>query len=166
MPKDQEHYNTPSLDLDLSVRQEQRLTQQQRQALALLQQTRTELEQTIRKELDTNPALEEYYPDEDRSEDEIFSDEFSPDGQDAQARRERDGNSEFEDDDANSAQVRMLHQRIGRLGLVDRALVMMWLEGMSYDEIGTVMGITAKNVGVKLFRIKEQLKKLTVNNEQ
>ena len=72
----------------------------------------------------------------------------------------------FEDDDANAAQVRMLHQRIGRLGLVDRALVMMWLEGMSYDEIGTVMGITAKNVGVKLFRIKEQLKKLTVNNEQ
>ena len=66
----------------------------------------------------------------------------------------------FEDDDANAAQVRMLHQRIGRLGLVDRALVMMWLEGMSYDEIGTVMGITAKNVGVKLFRIKEQLKKL------
>ena len=72
----------------------------------------------------------------------------------------------FEDDDANSAQVRMLHQRIGRLGLVDRALVMMWLEGMSYDEIGAVMGITPKNVGVKLFRIKEQLKKLTVNNEQ
>ena len=72
----------------------------------------------------------------------------------------------FEDDDANSAQVRMLHQRIGRLGLVDRALGMMWLEGMSYDEIGAVMGITPKNVGVKLFRIKEQLKKLTVNNEQ
>jgi RNA polymerase sigma-70 factor (ECF subfamily) len=66
----------------------------------------------------------------------------------------------FEDSDASSAQVRQLHQRIGRLGLVDRALVMMWLEGMSYDEIGSVMGITPKNVGVKLFRIKEQLKKL------
>ena len=66
----------------------------------------------------------------------------------------------FEDNDANSAQVRMLHQRIGRLGLVDRALVMMWLEGMSYDEMGAVMGISAQNVGVKLFRIKEQLKKL------
>jgi RNA polymerase sigma-70 factor (ECF subfamily) len=64
----------------------------------------------------------------------------------------------FEDDDANAAQVRMLHQRIGCLGLVDRALVMMWLEGMSYDEIGAVMGITPKNVGVKLFRIKEKLK--------
>ena len=66
----------------------------------------------------------------------------------------------FEDSDANSVQVRQLHQRIGRLGLVDRALVMMWLEGMSYDEIGTVMGISAQNVGVKLYRIKEQLKKI------
>ena len=66
----------------------------------------------------------------------------------------------FEDSDANSAQVRQLHQRIGKLGLVDRALVMMWLEGMSYDEMGAVMGISPQNVGVKLFRIKEQLKKL------
>ena len=65
----------------------------------------------------------------------------------------------FEDSDANSVQVRQLHQRIGRLGLVDRALVMMWLEGMSYDEIGAVMGISAQHVGVKLFRIKEILKK-------
>ncbi len=65
----------------------------------------------------------------------------------------------FEDSDANSIQVRQLHQRIGRLGLVDRAIVMMWLEGMNYEEIGAVMGISAQNVGVKLFRIKEQLKK-------
>ena len=64
----------------------------------------------------------------------------------------------FEDNDPNSTQVRILHQRIGKLGLVDRALVMMWLEGMSYDEIGAVMGITPQNVGVKLFRIKEKLK--------
>ena len=66
----------------------------------------------------------------------------------------------FEDDDEQTLQVRQLHQRIGRLGLVDRALVMLWLEGMSYDEIGSVMGISAQNVGVKLFRIKEQLKKM------
>ena len=65
----------------------------------------------------------------------------------------------FEDDSANATQVRQLHQRIGKLGLVDRALVMMWLEGMSYEEIGAVMGISAQHVGVKLFRIKEILKK-------
>ena len=66
----------------------------------------------------------------------------------------------FEDNDANAAQVRQLHQRIGQLGFVDRAIVMLWLEGMSYEEIGSVMGISAQNVGVKLFRIKEQLKKM------
>ena len=27
---------------------------------------------------------------------------------------------------------------------------------MSYDEIGAIVGITAKNVSVRLFRIKEQ----------
>ena len=66
----------------------------------------------------------------------------------------------FEDEDVNIAQVRMLHQRIGKLGLVDRAIVMLWLEDLSYDEIGTILGITPQNVGVKLFRIKEQLKKM------
>lgn len=66
----------------------------------------------------------------------------------------------FEDEDAKVAQVRQLHQRIGKLGLVDRAVVMLWLEGSSYDEIGAVMGISAQNVGVKLYRIKEQLKKM------
>lgn len=66
----------------------------------------------------------------------------------------------FEDEDAKVAQVRQLHQRIGKLGLVDRAIVMLWLEGSSYDEIGAIMGISAQNVGVKLYRIKEQLKKM------
>ncbi|MBP5323401.1 MAG: sigma-70 family RNA polymerase sigma factor [Bacteroidaceae bacterium] len=66
----------------------------------------------------------------------------------------------FEDDDASSRQARQLHQRINQLALVDRAIVMMWLEGMSYDEIGAVVGIKAQNVAVKLFRIKEQLKKM------
>ena len=66
----------------------------------------------------------------------------------------------FEDEDAKVAQVRQLHQRIGKLGLVDRAIVMLWLEGSNYDEIGAVMGISAQNVGVKLYRIKEQLKKM------
>jgi RNA polymerase sigma-70 factor (ECF subfamily) len=66
----------------------------------------------------------------------------------------------FEDEDIRSLQVRQLHERINRLGLVDRAIVMMWLEDMSYDEIASVMGITPQNVGVKLLRIKEQLKKM------
>jgi RNA polymerase sigma-70 factor (ECF subfamily) len=54
----------------------------------------------------------------------------------------------------------VLHERISKLAYVDRAIVMLWLEGMSYDEIGAVVGITAQNVATKLFRIKEQLKKM------
>ena len=54
----------------------------------------------------------------------------------------------------------MLNRRISRLGVFDRAIVLLWLENMSYEEIGEIVGITAKNVSVRLFRIKEQLKKM------
>lgn len=64
----------------------------------------------------------------------------------------------YRDQDVDSRQVQQLHKRIQTLGPIDRAIVLMWLEDMSYDEIAAVIGISPKNVGVKLFRIKEQLK--------
>lgn len=67
----------------------------------------------------------------------------------------------FDDTDADTRQVQMLRQRISRLQPFDRAIVLLWLENMSYDEIGQVVGITAKNVSVRLYRIKEQLKKMS-----
>ena len=66
----------------------------------------------------------------------------------------------YADDDNDSLQVQALHKRINSLGLVDRAIILLWLEDMSYDEIGAIMGITSKHVGVKLFRIKERLKQI------
>ncbi|MBQ0150271.1 MAG: sigma-70 family RNA polymerase sigma factor [Bacteroidales bacterium] len=60
-----------------------------------------------------------------------------------------------------NAQVRMLYDRIHSLNPFDRAIVMLWLEGMPYDEIGMIVGISAKNVSVKLVRIKEQLKRMS-----
>jgi len=59
-----------------------------------------------------------------------------------------------------NANVQMLYDRIHQLNAFDRAIVLLWLEGMPYDEIGEIIGITAKNVSVKLVRIKEQLKKM------
>lgn len=61
---------------------------------------------------------------------------------------------------AESKQMRMLHQRIHRLEPFDRAIVLLWLEDLSYDEIGQIVGISAKNVSVRLVRIKEQLKQM------
>ena len=59
--------------------------------------------------------------------------------------------------------INMLHKRISRLQPFDRAIVLLWLENMSYEEIGAVVGISTKNVSVRLFRIKEELKKMSDN---
>ncbi|MBP3737530.1 MAG: sigma-70 family RNA polymerase sigma factor [Muribaculaceae bacterium] len=67
----------------------------------------------------------------------------------------------FDDRDRDTQQVQMLRNRIGRLQPFDRAIVLLWLENMSYDEIAAIVGITAKNVGVRLYRIKEQLKNMS-----
>ncbi|MFA4046958.1 sigma-70 family RNA polymerase sigma factor [Prevotella sp. PCHR] len=69
----------------------------------------------------------------------------------------------FEDNDRETKQINMLHKRISRLQPFDRAIVLLWLENMSYEEIGAVVGISTKNVSVRLFRIKEELKKMSDN---
>jgi RNA polymerase sigma-70 factor (ECF subfamily) len=61
----------------------------------------------------------------------------------------------------NSRQMEMLRQRIARLGQFDRAIILLWLENMTYEEIAAVMGITVKNVSVRLYRIKEELKNMS-----
>ncbi len=66
----------------------------------------------------------------------------------------------FADQDEDTRQVDMLRQRINKLGPFDRAIILLWLENMSYEEIGQIVGISTKNVSVRLFRIKEQLKKM------
>ena len=67
----------------------------------------------------------------------------------------------FEDQDEDSQQIQLLHKRITQLKPFDRAIVLLWLENLSYEEIGAIVGITAKNVGVRLYRIKEELKKMS-----
>lgn len=62
--------------------------------------------------------------------------------------------------DRDMQQVQQLYGRIHQLSVVDRAIVMLWLENLSYEEIGQIVGISAQNVSVKLVRIKEQLKKM------
>ena len=64
-------------------------------------------------------------------------------------------------EDSDSRQMQMLHKRIHRLQPFDRAIVMLWLENMSYEEIAAIVGISVKNVSVKLYRIKEQLKNMS-----
>ena len=67
----------------------------------------------------------------------------------------------FNDKDDDTKQVKMLYDRIHRLKPFDRAIVLLWLEGIAYDEIAAIVGITTKNVSVRLYRIKEELKQMS-----
>lgn len=63
-------------------------------------------------------------------------------------------------DSPSSKQARLLHERISKLELFDRAIVLLWLEDIPYDEIAAIVGISSKAVGVRLVRIKEKLKSM------
>ena len=67
----------------------------------------------------------------------------------------------YEADDPKTQQIRELYDRISRLDLIDRSLILLWLEGITYDEIGAIIGITPNNVGVRLARIKEKSVKMS-----
>ena len=55
--------------------------------------------------------------------------------------------------------LRELHERINLLDEPDRSIVRLQLEGYNYKEIGEQVGMTEKNVSVRLVRIKEKLRK-------
>jgi len=54
-----------------------------------------------------------------------------------------------------------LYACINRLGKLERALILLYLEDRPYKEIAEIMGITATNVSTKINRIKEKLKKIS-----
>ena len=67
----------------------------------------------------------------------------------------------YNDDDVQSKQIQILYDRINRLDVFDRAIILLWLENMNYQDIADVVGISLSNVTTRLFRIKEQLKSMS-----
>ncbi len=66
----------------------------------------------------------------------------------------------FAAEESEHSQTRQLRERIQLLQPLDRAIVLLWLESLPYDEIGAIVGISAKAVSVRLVRIRERLKRL------
>ena len=64
----------------------------------------------------------------------------------------------FAEEDDKTAQLRELYRMINRLGRLERALILLWLEERSYQEMADIIGISRNNVAVKLNRIKEKLR--------
>jgi RNA polymerase sigma-70 factor (ECF subfamily) len=46
-----------------------------------------------------------------------------------------------------------------QLNEVDKSIILLYLEDYSYEKIAEIVGISSSNVGVKIHRIKSQLKK-------
>lgn len=57
-------------------------------------------------------------------------------------------------------QVELLYKVIKKLPEVERAIVMMYLDELSYKEIAETLGITEVNARVKMNRLKKTLKTL------
>jgi len=63
-------------------------------------------------------------------------------------------------DDERTEQVERMYDMLSRLGNAEKALVLLWLEEKSYEEIAAITGLTRSNVAVKLMRAKDKLKKM------
>ena len=56
-------------------------------------------------------------------------------------------------------------QHIDKLDLLDKGIVILYLENKSHDEIAKIIGVSTSNVGTKLSRIKEKLKQQILKQE-
>ena len=56
--------------------------------------------------------------------------------------------------------IRQLYAAVSKLNRIDKALILLWLDEKSYDEIALVTGLSKSNVSVKLMRIKKKLEEL------
>lgn len=56
--------------------------------------------------------------------------------------------------------LRRLYLAIRTLNQLDRAIIFLYLEKHSYEQIGEIAGISTKNVSVRIVRIKEKLRQI------
>ena len=53
--------------------------------------------------------------------------------------------------------IELIHNIIGQLSLVDKSLMLLWLEEKSYKEIAEIMGLSETNIASRLNRCKEKV---------
>ena len=68
-----------------------------------------------------------------------------------------DAKESVEDVVIRAEELHRLYQCMDRLSFLDKTLVSLYLEELSYGEIADVLGISKGNVGVRLHRIKKTL---------
>lgn len=66
----------------------------------------------------------------------------------------------YEDCETNQL-LQEVYSLIKRLNKIDRALILLWLDEKSYEEIASILQLSKSNVSVRLCRIKEKLKQMS-----
>ncbi len=56
-------------------------------------------------------------------------------------------------------QLKTMYELISQLNRIDKAIIMLWLDEYSYEEIATFTGMSRNNVASRIHRIKERLVK-------
>lgn len=59
-------------------------------------------------------------------------------------------------------QINLLYQCINELKKEDRAIILLHLEGSSYEDMAEITGLSTSNIGVRLLRLKKRLQKLLI----
>lgn len=65
----------------------------------------------------------------------------------------------IECDDSDRDAIEQMHQTIAMLGPQEKAIIMMWLDEFSYDEIASAMGLNRNTIATKIRRIKDKIAK-------
>ncbi len=60
---------------------------------------------------------------------------------------------------------KIFKQHIDNLNLLDKGIIILYLENKSHEEIAQIIGISTSNVGTKLSRIKEKIKQQILKQE-
>lgn len=72
----------------------------------------------------------------------------------------------YEETSDDHSMVQELRDRIAMLDEPDHTIVVMQMEGYSYEEIAAHLDMTEKNVSVRLVRVKEKLRKSMVGENK
>lgn len=67
------------------------------------------------------------------------------------------------DNENDSLLIQELYHLINHLGDMEKALILLYLEEKSHQEIADITGLSVTNVGTKLGRIKDKLKRMSNN---
>ena len=71
-----------------------------------------------------------------------------------------DGEIDIELEYIESEKLSLLHHSIQSLSTIEKTLITLFLEDLKYSEIGKIVGISERNVAVKISRIKKKITRM------